>query len=129
MESILSSNGYSLSKSKCSPSQLSEIRRELTIQPYVERKEYAGSVKPIKVYVETAKRIYMPRFYGLEKFGEPTKNKLPQIENLKKASGDYMKFNPDFPPFDYQQPVIQKIVKHLETKGGGVLSVYCGLSL
>lgn len=124
-KTILSRNGYSISKKELTASELSEVRRELTVIPHVEKKEYAGSVKPIKIYDETEKRIYMPRHYGVPKFGAPKVNKLPDPV-VDKERATTMKFNPSFPPFPHQQPIINKIHKHLKTNHGGVLSLYCG---
>ena len=66
MNSIISQRGYSISKVGTDPSLLEHHRQRLTVMPQAERQEYAHLVKPIRVYQETDKRLYMPRFLWLK---------------------------------------------------------------
>ncbi len=60
----------------------------------------------------------MPRYYGYKYFKQPKDDKLTDGENINvKFSGSLR---------TYQKPVVNKCLKHLKDKGGGVLSVYCG---
>lgn len=118
--SILSHRGYSISKKGTSTSVLSHYRKELTIMPFVEREEYAFAIKPIKLYTETSKRFYMPRYYGVKQLGEPTKNKLNDQQPTK------INVPIIYEPKENQKPIVKKIINDLKSVGGGVMSAYCG---
>lgn len=120
--SILSHRGYSIPLKNTDEAVIAHHKANLTIVPYVEKEEYASFVQPIKIYQQTAKRLYMPRHYGMANLGEPDKDKLttkdyPKIDNLKITK----------PPRPHQIPVIQKCLKDINRIGGGVISLACGM--
>ena len=120
MKSILSHRGYSLSKSALDDETLMKIRSDLTIIPHTEKEEYAFAIKPIKLWTETDKRIYMPRYYGMKEFGEPDTNKLND------ATPGTIKLATTYEPKPHQVPVISKVYQDLKTIGGGLISLGCG---
>ena len=124
-KTILSVNGYSIPKKETPPLVLSKIRRELVIQPHVDRPEYGMNVQPVKIFEETEKRIYMPRFYGMSTFGEPTVDKLTFNDNVEKDL-KRLAFNEKITLRENQVPIIEKTINHLKEHRGGVLSCYCG---
>lgn len=123
--SILSRRGFSLPKTSLTTDELKKHKRNLTIMPFVERKEYSFGIKPIPIYKETDKRFYMPRFYGLKQFGQPENDKLTKgggenIETIKHV-------NCKITLRDYQVPIVQDLVlPHLKKNFGGLLSLWCG---
>lgn len=119
LKSILSHRGYSIAKSGLDPEVLQHYKNDLTITPHVEREEYAFNIKPIKLYAETDKRFYMPRYYGMKQLGEPETNKLEE------QIPDKICLTPGLTPRENQKPVIEKTVRDLKTIGGGVLSLPC----
>lgn len=121
-KTILSQNGYSIDKKQYSLPELSEVKRELMIEPYVERPEFGSAPMPIRIYHETGKRLYMPRYYGLKKFGEPELNKLTgeKMETDRKR----MVFNGSL--LDRQKQVSEIMKEQITNVGGGCLSVYPG---
>ena len=74
----ISQRGYSFNKDH---NQIAEIKKDLTIRPFIK-----GS--PIQlnttypVYRESSKKIYVPRIYGISKFGEPDTYKFKNIEQI-----------------------------------------------
>lgn len=117
--SIINHKGYIIRKNSIDIQVLNSIRNELTVQPHI-NPNYAEQVAPYPVYFETEKNIYLPRFYGLQKFGPPTKGLV---------------FNPLVCPMldttmtlrDYQTPIITKTLDILQnTCGGGILELYTG---
>lgn len=120
-KSILSHRGYSISKKGVDPNILNHYKKELTIIPYVEREEYASSIKPIQIYQETPKRFYMPKYYGVKMLGPPDKNKI--------ADQQLIPINVPivYPPKKIQEPIVQKVLKDLHNIGGGLLSLACGM--
>jgi superfamily II DNA or RNA helicase len=119
--SILSHRGYSIPKSKYSTSEIAQHRRQNTIIPYVEREEYAAFVKPIKIYQETGKRLYLPRFYGTKHFGPPEKDKLSvqEVDQISCKAKSKIKLR------DNQQ-FAHSCLKRIKEKGGGIISLACG---
>ena len=121
MNSIVSQRGYSISKQGTADALLEHHRQRLTVVPHVERKEYAHLAKPIKIYQETDKRLYMPRFYGLNEIGPADTDKMWSKESEQCPR---LKFNGKLRA--NQLDVHQVTLKSLRKRGGGVISVACG---
>ena len=118
--SILSHRGYSISKKDVPASVLKHYRSELTVMPHVEREEYAFGIKPIKLYSETDKRFYMPRYYGMKTLGKPEKNKLIDVQPER------INVPIIYEPKENQKPVVKTMIDELQNLGGGVMSAFCG---
>ena len=71
---MLSTNGYSISKTSLKPEEIEKIKKELTMKPKVNfdmgNNKDAEEVV-FELYRETDKRIYIPRYYGLVNYGVP----------------------------------------------------------
>ncbi len=76
MFTILSANGYGILKDSLSEIELFQLRDELTMTPHKNFSMTTDSAVSFCLYKENNKRIYVPRFYGLQKYGLPTVNKL-----------------------------------------------------
>ena len=122
VKTIISKNGYSIDKKEFSKKVISETKRDLMIEPFVERPEYGAPPPPIQIFHETPKRLYMPRFYGLNKFGPPEVNKMSDKNVAKNL--ERLEFSGDLLP--RQKPLFPKILKQIQEVGGGCLSVYAG---
>ena len=76
---MLSTSGYSISKTSLKPEEIEKIKKELTMKPKVNfdmgNNKDAGEVV-FELYRETNKRIYVPRYYGFVKYGVPKVVKL-----------------------------------------------------
>jgi superfamily II DNA or RNA helicase len=120
MKSILSHRGYSIAKKGVDPATLKKFKSDLTIVPHVEKEEYAFAIKPIKLWSETDKRLYMPRYYGMKVLGEPDTDKLAE-QNPEKIDVPIV-----YEPKEIQKPIVKKVLKDLDEIGGGVMSAYCG---
>ena len=127
MFSILSSNGYGILKSSLGEDKVAKIKEDLTNTPYkgFSNMGAMGSndadENTFVIYKENDKRIYVPRFYGLQNYGIPTLNKL----------GDGM----DCPHLifkgslrEQQEEPIKKFINAADDplKRGGIISVPCG---
>ena len=84
-ENYISTRGYSIIKENSSQTELNDIRRDLTVKPFV-NKQFSAIANPFSVFLESKKKLYVPRYYGIEKFGLPSTNKL-------KGSSINIKFN------------------------------------
>ena len=113
----LSKRGISILKEECSPSELLELRKELTVKPFING-DYGMAPKAFPVYCESVNKLYLPRFYGQKKYGLPTSNKLGQPKEI----------NVNFPKTlkDKQKPIVDAYIKAANDVGGGIISVPCG---
>lgn len=83
METSLSYRGYSLPKSALSEGELKALRDELTVKPFVPKDyEIPGQDTSFKVYQESASRIYIPKMFGLKRYGIPSINKLHEGQDI-----------------------------------------------
>ena len=71
----LGSRGYAILKSALEPSDLALIRKDLTAAPHVPN----SPIQPAKfpIYRESGTRIYVPRQYGIDEYGDPEISRVP----------------------------------------------------
>ena len=79
MNSKLTKNGYTIRKSEHSTSLIKEVKDELTVKPFSYNKNNKTDANRLRVFLESPKKLYLPRFYGYKKFGEP--QKLAETKN------------------------------------------------
>ena len=113
----LGKKGYTIFKNDITKQDELKILKELTVKPFIPK-----SIMPVSkfpVYRESTKKYYLPRFYGIENFGNP---KRVEIE-----MGD--KINIDFQGKlrDYQYNIVDKYVNYANATGGGLLEIDTGL--
>jgi superfamily II DNA or RNA helicase len=142
--SMISINGYSILKEELTDPKIREIKRELEFKPF----DISGYNKFINdkfsLFRENDKRVFMPRFYGLQKFGIPAKdklmlqedNKLDIIKKFEKISSKEIKkikeksvteqdkFNAH--RLEIQYSAKKEVIHRLKTVGGGLLVLPCG---
>ena len=65
--------GYTIYKNNLNEKELKKIKKELFVKPYIPTQFSNDSNNtPFPVYLESKKKIYVPKFYGINKFGEFT---------------------------------------------------------
>lgn len=79
---FLSSQGYSILRDDFEAKDLDDVRKELTVSPYVMEDFSFGKVAKYKLYEDGPNKMYMPKYYGLCKFGAPDINRMPEGENI-----------------------------------------------
>ena len=114
---FIGKKGFILNKSLFSEEELENIKNELNFSPFISL-EYNNNEKPFKVYRENSTHLYIPKFFGLEKFGDCEINNIPKGENID------LKFKLDLK--EEQKLPVEKTLKAYEEKGGGILSLPCG---
>jgi superfamily II DNA or RNA helicase len=127
--SYLGKKGYTILKSFISEEDQKILYDELNVKPMTSGVVYNAALDQgqFPVYRENVKKIYIPRFYGIERYGLPNRSEITQGENI----------NVIFPkPLrDYQDKIVDVYMKHIEKsicndcekKGnGGILEVTCG---
>lgn len=111
---ILSKRGYEIKKSDIK--DVKELESELTVQP-LDTADY-GALKKFPIYKKKDDTYYVPKFYGIEKFGQPKQDLLHKGRSID------IKFKGNLR--DYQQNISDLIQKSFKTTGGGVISLPCG---
>ena len=128
MYSILSNNGYGILKSSLTEKDLEHLKKDLTMVPRVNfdagtaKNKNSNSTEDLtfQLYSENDKRIYIPRYYGLQKYGAPSLCKL--------TGGADININFIGSLREAQQEPISNFLKAANDplKMGGIISVPCG---
>jgi superfamily II DNA or RNA helicase len=118
MNTYLGQKGYTINKNELSIEKQVKIRNDLMIKPFVMGSPMNDS-KSFPAYRESPNKFYVPHYYGVEQFGPPKQYKITEGVDIN------LEFNGKLR--DYQEPVVNKFVKHcLDRKcGGGLLELYC----
>ena len=109
--------GYSIQKNTLSQTEMYELRNELTVKPNNSMPGYSCQVS-YPVYRESTNKLYIPRYFGIEKYGEVSKI------NISKGKDININFNGSL--FDYQVNIVDKYINHVGDSGGGLLDVEPG---
>ena len=80
INSYLGNKGYSIYKISLTPEIIDFIKKELTVTPFTINSY--GEAKKYPVYMESDKKIYVPRFWGIDLFGHPKKIKISNGINI-----------------------------------------------
>jgi superfamily II DNA or RNA helicase len=120
MTTVISQNGYKIIKKDYSSKLIKSIKDELTVKPFnnFNKSQMNSDVGKFSVFMESPKKLYLPRFYGLEKFGQPTE------DNIKEGDDIDLKFNGSLR--EEQNPIEEIYLKNAKEKGGGIISIRCG---
>lgn len=114
--------GYIIRKNKFSENEIKELKADLYVKPNVHG-DYGGgadSVEPYDVFLENDNKIYIPKFYGIEKFG----NVVSECNNTPSGRDIEVEFNLELRP--EQKVPAEKVMEAYYNQGGGILSLYCG---
>ena len=109
--------GYTIYKKNLEVKEQELIRKELTVSPYVPKNSLQ---KPsyFPVYRESANKIYLPRYYGYDNYGDPEENRLNNYQKIN------LKFKGELR--DKQKPVVEKYINHVKGGGGGLFALHTG---
>jgi superfamily II DNA or RNA helicase len=118
LNTYLGPKGYTILKSELTNIQQHFIRNELTVKPFVQGAPVQTTVT-YPAYRESQNKFYVPRYFGLEHFGP--------IKQMKISQGDVINLSFNGLLRDYQIPVIEKYLKHVNNleQGGGLLDLPC----
>ena len=111
---IVTNNGYEFHKSLISDNELNIMKNELIVEPNMLIKKKGMQ---FKLFKEDEYRMYLPRFYGVKKYG---------YDDM--IFHDYEKINLEFTSKlrSYQIDIINKCMNGILNNGGGLLSLPCG---
>ena len=116
---FLSHRGYGLLKSEFDFKELNRIKNELTVSPKIMNSFGAADSIRYSIYTESSKKLYIPKYYGLEKFGKPDVNKLHDGIDVN------LKFNGKLR--ENQLKPVEKFVESAKdpNKMGGLINLSC----
>lgn len=114
---IMTNKGYRLNKKQLS-GNLKKIKRELTMRPNILGVDFGIPPEKFGIYLETERHLYVPKYYGLNKFGSPKKDELVSGKEVSLEFKGKLR--------DYQEVAINKVKNAFNNVGGGMLSMGCG---
>jgi superfamily II DNA or RNA helicase len=115
---VLTSKGYAIKKSFLNDLQTNGLRSELTMSPKVFDK-YQKDIQNFPIYYESKTRFYVPRHWGIKKFGEPEANIVSDGKSISKE----VQLNNKFSPHDFQKEIIDSFI---DKGANGLICVPCG---
>ena len=104
INSYLGNKGYTIYKISLTPKIIEFIKKELTVKPFIQN-SYVEAVA-IPVYQESEKKIYVPRFWGINMFGYPKSIKITHGEAINLTFNGLLR--------DYQTTVLNEYLKAIE---------------
>jgi superfamily II DNA or RNA helicase len=104
INSYLGAKGYTIYKLCLTPKIIEFIKNELTVKPSLQNSYVEAKSFPI--YQESEKKIYVPRYWGIDVFGYPKMLKIPFGESIN------IKFDGSLR--DYQTNVLNEYLKAID---------------
>ena len=109
----LGEKGYSIFKECLSVEEQHYIRNELIMKPFIPKSPIQPT--PFPIYLESPLKLYMPRYFGIDTYGEPDRILIQSGNNIS------LSFEGELRP--YQTAIVDKYIKHVGKCGGGLLDV------
>ena len=99
--------GYTIMKENLTIEEQELIRKELTVKPFVPKTSLSQPT-PFPIYRESKKKMYIPRFYGQEYYGEPEETRILDTPKLN------INFKGELR--DFQKPIVNKYIQEAKKK-------------
>uniref|UniRef100_A0A6C0C5S8 Helicase ATP-binding domain-containing protein n=1 Tax=viral metagenome TaxID=1070528 RepID=A0A6C0C5S8_9ZZZZ len=121
MKTSVTSYGYKIKKKDLSSEQISKVKKDMLIVPFVYDpvKNRQNTDKKFNILSESPSSLYVPRFYGIDNFGPPLLNKLPDG-----VSSPNLEFKGELR--EIQKPIAEAYLSVAKDRGGGLISLKCG---
>lgn len=122
MDTYLSQRGYAILKNDSNKDVITNLKKDLNVSPIIMSPiNSKDGNKEYPLYLESDNKIYLPKCYGLEKFGKPIHDNLPSGLDCPNLifKGSLR---------DIQKIPIENFIQSAENpeKLGGIISVPCG---
>lgn len=116
LNKVLTAKGYAIKKSMLNTLQENDLRTSLTMTPQISEK-YMKGVTTFPIYLESPTRFYVPRNWGIKKYGQPEADTVP--------FGAELPSNITFKgtPYEYQETIINTFI---DKGANGLICVPCG---
>ena len=145
----LGKKGYTIPKTALEKDDENFLRKDLFVKPEVQCVSYGAPDEnaAFPVFRENTNKIYIPRFYGIERYGLPHRSEIQEGDDIHvtfdKKLRDYQEKIVDFymnyvnkpgcingangqSSIATQQLTLESAKRTGEFGGGGILEVYCG---
>lgn len=121
MSNYLSKRGYVIRKENYSTKELANLKVELRARPLVDDKFAKNGDSSYPIYVETKNKLYIPKMFGINKFGFPD----TVLENFEGKEWDT---EHEFVGSLLERQIVpaNALLNACYTKGGGILSLGTG---
>ena len=108
-QSYLGKKGYTIPKSVLSKEEEEFLKKDLFVRPVTHGggAGYGVPESAFPVYRENTNKIYIPRFYGVSRYGLPAKSEIDLGENIDVCF--------DKPLRDYQEKIIKIYTDYVNT--------------
>ena len=123
--------GYTISKSLLTKEEYEFLKKDLFVKPQVLGASYgaaATEASSFPVYRENPNKIYIPRFYGIQRYGVPNRTDLDQGDTINLPFAKQLR--------DYQDKIVNIYTEYVNKPlcnsvdsilgSGGILEVPCG---
>jgi len=119
-ESYLGKKGYTIPKSILTSEDIDLIKKELLMAPTNFNPMGSVADSSFPVYRENVNKIYIPRFYGIRRYGLPAKSEITEGESTDISFISELR--------DYQNNIVNIYLDYvrLNRGGGAILEVPCG---
>ena len=121
-ETVLGAKGYSILKSEFPEEDIETLKRELVAKPNSQGGFSLAAVpKKFPIFRESGSRLYMPRYFGEDKFGLAKRMRIGQGDAIDVPFKGTLR--------DNQVPVVETYLAHVTKNtvqgGGGLLELPC----
>ena len=117
MNHYIGPKGYTILKSSITPQQLQQIKNDLTAKPHVQY-TIGNDVKRFPVYRESTNKIYVPRFYGVQHYGQPQHYTIGEGTSIDLTFKGNLR--------DFQYTIVDAYINECKQKDCGLLDIPCG---
>jgi hypothetical protein len=141
-ESYLGTKGYTIPKSVLTTADLEFLKKDLFLKPQTPGPSFGPALEDaFPVYRENDKKIYIPRFYGIERYGTPERSEIApgmdidlafpkELRDYQNKIVDiYMNAGaaaPRTPPASGSSSTLAGGVRGVAAPASGILEIYCG---
>lgn len=119
---VLTHRGYALVKADLAPGELERLRAELSVVPQTGLPGACARPPPILAYRESDKKVYLPKAFGLSRYGAPAEDRvrLAGVTDVAVAFQGELR--------DQQREAVDAYLAAARDplRQGGILSLPCG---
>jgi hypothetical protein len=123
--SYLGKKGYTIPKTTLNTEDYDMVKKDLWMMPFTIGGPKNGGSLGFPIYRENPAKIYVPRFYGISRYGLPDTCELEAGDNIAVPFVKELR--------DYQNKIVKVYTDYVDTYlcdnvkgGGGILEVPCG---
>ena len=119
LSTAIGARGYTIVKDEYNNEKIKDVKKELSVKPFV-NVNYANDSPPFSIYLESNRKLYLPRYYGIDAFGTPSQVTIPKGDEINIEFNGSLKSK--------QEPIVNAFMNEVKDKpyGGGIISVPCG---